>query len=94
MAEEKIKKRILLSGKVQGVSFRAFLQRKAQKEGITGWVKNLSDGRVEAVFSGERNKVEKLIDFARRGPRLARVDEVQIKDEEYKGLYDDFQIKF
>ncbi len=59
---------VYVSGRVQGVFFRAFVSEKAMELGLTGWVKNIPDGRVEAVFEGEKEKVEQVIVTCREGP--------------------------
>ena len=91
---EKVKAHIFVSGRVQGIFFRQNTQRKAQSLGITGWVKNLTDGRVEAVFEGEKEKVEKIIKWAKRGPILAKVNGIDIKWQEYQGGFDSFEIRY
>jgi acylphosphatase len=69
--------RVLISGRVQGVSYRAWTCKEATKLGIQGWVRNLSDGRVEAVFSGDETAVSTMIEKCKRGPLLARVDGIE-----------------
>ena len=71
---------------MQGVFFRETLRRRAAAAGVSGWVRNRPDGHVEAVFEGERDHVERLVAFAREGPRGARVDWVDIASEEPEGL--------
>jgi len=61
---------------------------------VKGWVRNLPDGRVEAVFEGEKEDVERLIEFCHRGPPLARVEKVEVFWEEYKGEFEDFKLAF
>lgn len=85
---------VFISGKVQMVGFRASTRRTANRLGVKGWVKNLPDGRVEVVAEGEEKQIEKLIDFLHEGPPAARVDNVQITDEEYTGGFDQFSIRF
>lgn len=70
---------ILVRGKVQGVFFRASAMSEAQRLGLTGWVKNLPDGAVEAVAEGERARVEEFVLWCRRGPPAARVDDVEVR---------------
>ena len=89
---KKIRVHLFISGRVQGVFFRHNMRREALKLGVTGWVRNLPDGRVEAVIEGEEEKVEKLVEWAHRGPPLARVDEVKIIREDYKGEFETFEI--
>jgi acylphosphatase len=78
--------RVLISGRVQGVFFRDTCRRLAEQNGVTGWVRNLPDGRVEAVFEGPDEGVRQLVDWARSGPRLADVDEVAVQAELPEGL--------
>ncbi|MCX8159318.1 MAG: acylphosphatase [Candidatus Saccharicenans sp.] len=83
-----------LSGRVQGVAFRFFAQHEANQLGITGWVRNLYDGRVEVVAEGEREKLELFLAELKRGPRMARVEKVDLTWEEFKDEFVDFSIKF
>lgn len=76
---------VLVSGKVQGVFFRSSTKDKAEELGLSGWVRNLSDGRVEAVFEGEKEDVDKMVEWCGRGPEHARVAGIEIIVEEYKG---------
>ncbi|MDI6592006.1 MAG: acylphosphatase [Patescibacteria group bacterium] len=85
---------IYVSGRVQGVFFRQNTQEKAKILGITGWVRNLADGRVEAVFEGEKEKVQDLIEWAKRGPIGAKVTELKIEWQEYQGEFKDFEIRY
>ncbi len=70
--------RLLISGRVQGVAFRAYTEREAGSLGVKGWVRNLPDGRVEAHLEGDPSAVEKMIEWCRRGPSHARVTGVEI----------------
>ncbi len=85
---------IFVSGRVQGVFFRQNTQKQAKRIGINGWVRNLPDGRVEAIFEGEKNKVEEMINWAKKGPFFACVDKIDITWEVYKGEFNDFKIRF
>jgi acylphosphatase len=69
--------RVVVRGFVQGVGFRASARARAVSLGLAGWVRNCGDGSVEAVFEGERDRVESMLDWCRRGPAGARVDEVE-----------------
>ncbi len=89
-----VRKHVYISGLVQGVFFRANTKRMADILGIKGWVKNLPDGRVEAVFEGEREKVETMIRWCHKGPPSAVVEKVEVIDEEYKGEFKDFKIVY
>jgi len=84
---------VLVSGKVQGVFFRSSAKKKADELHLTGWVKNLDDGRVEAVFEGEQEKVDKMAEWCRKGPNYADVKDVQVISEKYKGEFKDFSIR-
>ena len=90
---KKIKAHIFVSGRVQGVWFRESTKKEAEKLGIAGWVRNLADGRVEAVFEGEKEKVEKMADWARRGPIFAKVDRFDVCWEDYEGHLKSFEIR-
>jgi len=95
MAEKEIARaHIFVSGRVQGVFFRENTRRKAKKLSLLGFVKNLPDGRVEAVFEGEKEKIMKMIEWAKKGPILARVENVEVIWEEPKGEFDDFEIRY
>jgi acylphosphatase len=81
-----IRYRVLISGQVQGVNFRAACRWMAVQHGVTGWVRNLADGRVEAVFEGPARDVQRLLDWVRRGPRLAVVSGIAVQAEQPEGL--------
>jgi acylphosphatase len=81
-----IRRRVVVHGYVQGVFFRDSVRRLAQQRGVAGWVTNRPDGTVAAVFEGEPDAVERLVDFCRLGPRGARVVSVDVVDEEPEGL--------
>jgi len=85
---------VFVSGYVQGVFFRSETRREARKYGLTGWVRNLRDGRVEAVFEGEEDAVKKLVEFCRHGPSGAMVTSIEVFWEDYKGEFNNFEIKY
>ena len=87
-----IRFRVLISGRVQGVNFRYACQRMAVLHGVRGWVRNLDDGRVEAVFEGPGQDVQHLLEWAQQGPRLAVVTDVVVQAEQPEGLTT-FQIR-
>ncbi len=91
---EKARARVIVEGRVQGVFFRAHTQEEAYVLGLKGWVKNRRDGRVEAVFEGDKEKIERMIQWCHRGPAGARVTGVQITWEDYQGEFDDFSITY
>jgi acylphosphatase len=78
--------RVVVHGLVQGVFFRDSVRRLAQRERVSGWVRNRPDGAVEAVFEGEAEAVERLVGFCSRGPRGARVERIERFDEPPEGL--------
>jgi acylphosphatase len=85
---------VYISGRVQGVFFRAETQREAQGFNLTGWVRNMSDGRVEAVFEGKDESVNKMLQWCHIGPPAARVKEVLTEEEPYTGEFRDFSIEY
>jgi acylphosphatase len=85
--------RAIVRGRVQGVGFRDFVWRRARFLGLSGYVRNLPDGRsVEVVAEGERQALEQLLEYLREGPRAARVDEVEVHWGQPSGGYPDFAI--
>lgn len=84
---------VYVSGMVQGVFFRYETRRLAQELGVNGWVRNLPDGRVEAVFEGEESLVDKMVEFCRKGPPGAMVTDVKVEREEYRGEFKSFIIR-
>jgi acylphosphatase len=76
-----IARRVVVHGQVQGVFFRAGCRRAAQEAGVAGWVRNLPDGSVEAVFEGSEDGVRRMVEWARHGPPYARVDRVDVTEE-------------
>lgn len=83
-----------MSGKVQGVWYRATTVEEAKKLGLTGWVRNLPDGRVQIVAEGPRESLERLIAWCHEGPPLAVVDEVKVVWEPYTGEFANFSIAY
>jgi acylphosphatase len=80
-----IRRRVIVRGRVQGVFFRDTLRRMAESRGVSGWVRNNPDGTVEAVFEGEPDRVDSMIRVANEGPRGARVERVEVHEEEPQG---------
>ena len=89
----KLRLHIWVSGKVQGVYFRGSTRELADKLGICGWVKNLDDGRVEALLEGEEEKVEQLMQFVREGPGGAEVHTVESVKESGEAQYTEFSVE-
>lgn len=84
--------RIFIHGMVQGVSYRAFTRRHAAELGLKGFVRNLPDGRVEAVAEGEEKDIQALIKRLKEGPLAAKVEDLEVVREDYEGMYDSFEI--
>ena len=83
-----------MSGRVQRVFFRSETQDEAIRQGVTGWVRNMPDERVEAVFEGEKKNVEKVIEFCKRGPPGAKVTKVDVNWQNFTGEFKSFTIKY
>jgi acylphosphatase len=94
MSNEKIRAHILAFGRVQGVFYRASAKKVADKIGICGCVKNLPDGSVELLVEGEKEKVEKMIDWCKKGPFLAKVNRIEVDWQDYVGDLKNFQILY
>ncbi|HSS10518.1 MAG TPA: acylphosphatase [Acidimicrobiales bacterium] len=87
-----IRRHVYVSGRVQGVFFRDTCGRQAHQEGVTGWVRNRRDGQVEAVFEGEADAVERIVEWCRHGPSRAivtsiKIDDEPVEDEPYFRIY-------
>jgi len=83
---------IFICGRVQGVCFRDYIRQYACSFSLTGWVKNLVDGRIEALVEGEKEKIEHLIEKMKEGPPLSWVNDVEVEWVQYKGEFTDFRI--
>lgn len=86
--------RVFVKGKVQGVFFRQALKVKAKQNGVFGWVKNLDDGRVEAVLEGNEENVGTLVEWCHGGPANARVEDVDIKNEKFTNEFSKFDVLY
>jgi acylphosphatase len=84
---------VIIHGQVQGVFFRSETKQRADQANVYGWVKNLRDETVEAVFEGEEEAVEKLIDFCRRGPKNASVNHIDLSYEKFTGEFKGFRVE-
>ena len=91
---DKARVHLRIEGIVQGVFFRAFTREVAAGLGLTGWVRNTPDGRVEAVFEGEKPLIEKAIAECRKGPPAARVTDIDVEWEPYRGEFNGFEIRY
>lgn len=83
---------VLITGRVQGVMFRESTRQEAQKTQVTGMVRNIPDGRVEAIFEGNKAAVTSMIEWCKQGPPSARVDDVQVLWEQHRGDFPDFRV--
>jgi len=83
---------IFVSGRVQGVFYRANTRKKAKELGIKGWVRNLYDGRVEITAEGKEKDLKKFIEWCKKGPELAFVENIKVEWKDYKGNYKDFSV--
>ena len=86
--------RLFVRGKVQGVFFRQALKVMAIKNNVTGWVRNLEDGRVEALLEGDIDGVNTVVEWAHGGPANSRVYDVEIKNEYFKDEFTDFEVSY
>jgi acylphosphatase len=84
---------VFVSGTVQGVYFRATTRDEARRQGVDGWVRNLDDGRVEAVFEGPEDAVEAMVEFCHDGSEAARVEDVEVSNEPPDGA-DGFEVRW
>ena len=85
---------ILVEGRVQGVGYRVFAQRRAQGRGLTGYAVNLHDGRVKVRVEGDRPRIDEYVRDLEGGPPLARIDRVTVTTLPYTGQYRDFSVRF
>ena len=85
MSDGPTRRHVVISGDVQGVSFRDATRKEAEQAGLAGWVRNRDDGSVEAVFEGDADAVERLVEWCRSGPSSADVDDVDVSEEETQG---------
>ena len=90
----KVRAHVLVGGRVQGVFFRSETQDEARRRSVSGWVRNLPDGGVEAVFEGEKDNVDEMIEFCRKGPPGAKVTKIEVSWEEPTGESNRFVIQY
>ncbi|RRR69826.1 MAG: acylphosphatase [Candidatus Viridilinea halotolerans] len=89
---EPVRAHVIIIGRVQGVSFRAYARDRARAAGVEGWIRNLEDGRVEAVFEGTRPAVQRMVSWCYSGPALAAVEKVEVRWEAPSGKEGSFAI--
>jgi acylphosphatase len=87
-----VRAHVLIIGLVQGVSFRSSTKRMADFLGLKGWVRNLGDDKVEAVFEGSEDKVKEIVNWCKRGPFSARVDSVKTEFNNHTGEFEGFEV--
>jgi len=92
MENRTVRAHVFIEGRVQGVFYRVWTREQARKLDLVGWIRNLEDGRVEAVFEGSRNKVEEMIKKCREGPRLAGTKHIDVSWEKATGEFAGFEI--
>ncbi len=92
MAKQRV--RLFVKGKVQGVFFRQALKVMAKKHNLSGWVKNLQNGRVETLLEGEDMDVSTVVEWCHAGPANARVEDIEIKNEKFKGEFSKFEVLY
>ena len=92
--EKKVRAHTIISGRVQGVFFRVETKRAADGFGVFGWVKNRSDGTVEALFEGDQGRVDAMLEWCQEGPAHAQVSDVKVEWEDYAGEFTTFDITY
>ena len=92
--EKQVRAHTIIAGRVQGVFFRVETQRAAERFGVLGWVRNLPDGSVEAVFEGSRESVDAVLQWCHEGPNLAVVEKVDVSWQDFTGEYKRFDITY
>lgn len=90
----KVRAHVFVSGRVQGVFFRTETKYEARRHRVSGWIRNLPDDRVEAVFEGEEADVKQLLEFCKRGPPAAEVNTIDVTWEPYSGDFSGFEIRY
>jgi acylphosphatase len=94
VSEKKTRAHVFVRGTVQGVYFRQNTKQVATRHNVAGWVRNLPDGRVEAVFEGNEMDVNEVIEWCHVGPPKAKVDDVSVKFEKYAGEFASFEVNY
>lgn len=90
----RVRAHVFVEGRVQGVFYRDSARRRAQELGLTGWVRNLPDGRVEAVLEGDESAVAAALAYLREGPPHAQVRDLEVVNEPYTGEFSDFRVRY
>lgn len=92
MAEKKVRAHLYIAGRVQGVFYRAWTLKQAESLGLVGWVKNLDNARVEAIFEGSEKKVKEMVSRCKKGPKLAKPTHLDVSWEKATGEFEKFEI--
>jgi acylphosphatase len=92
--QNKVRAHVTISGRVQGVFYRMETLRAAERIGVCGWVRNRRDDTVEAVFEGDKQQVDAIIDWCWNGPDLSRVDDIKLRWEDYTGEFNRFDVMY
>jgi len=92
--EKKVRAHAVIAGRVQGVFFRLETQRAAERHGVFGWVRNKRDGNVEAVFEGDEKNVLSVLEWCKQGPPIAKVTNVDVAWEDYRGESSSFDVTY
>ncbi len=90
----KLQVQVIISGRVQGVWFRANTKQKAEQLGINGWVKNIADGKVAALFEGDEKHVQEMIEWCHHGPPLAKVENIEVKKQSPTNGFEGFSVRY
>ena len=94
MSQDKLRARVIIEGRVQGVFFRASTRDEANRLGLNGWVRNLPNGDVEALFEGDKSTVSKMLSWCYKGPPYAVVHKVNVSYERYAGDLVGFRVTY
>lgn len=85
--------RVIITGLVQSAGYRDYIQEKATMLDLTGYVQNLDDGSVEAIFEGYEDDIDEMLDYCKTGTRKSKVEDIEVLEEEYTGEFEDFEIR-
>ena len=92
--KDKVRAHVIISGRVQGVFFRMETKRAADRFGVSGWVRNQRDGTVEAIFEGDQDKVDAVLEWCNEGPPSAKVTDVNVQWQDYAGEFNKFDVSY
>lgn len=92
--KQPVQAHVFMSGRVQGVNLRYYTQREANSLGLTGWVRNLADGRVEAIIEGDKETVQRMVNWCHQGPATAQIDHVGVSYQPATGAFFSFEVRW